>query len=303
MIPPPQWTTEQLEADRQKAIEQFRRDRIEEPLDLYLDALDRYLEHAEEFLEATVDLSRLREEAQAILMDSRLFEIFRYLAGPPISTDDLKTLVGASLAPSRLRENPDAVTAAVQIILNGLDRRRFPWVTEGRDPDEAERRAAVLATAAMAAMQRTSTSRRHLGKHHQENLVREALSTIGFKNVRRRRVNTFADAPQPGEYCGESPLATRRADFIVRLWDHRVMPIECKVSNSAVNSVKRLNNDAAAKAEVWKRQLGELQVVPVAILSGVYELHNLEDAQRRGLTIFWAHDLRPMLEWIEKTRP
>ena len=30
------------------------------------------------------------------------------------------------------------------------------------------------------------------------------------------------------------------------------MPIECKVSNSAVNSVKRLNNDAAVKRVVGK---------------------------------------------------
>jgi len=74
------------------------------------------------------------------------------------------------------------------------------------------------------------------------------------------------------------------------------------VSNSAVNSVKRLNNDAAAKAESWVHDFGTKQTVPAAVLSGVYKLHNLMDAQRRGLTLFWAHDLDAMLAWIDQTK-
>lgn len=80
------------------------------------------------------------------------------------------------------------------------------------------------------------------------------------------------------------------------------MPIECKVSNSSTNSVKRLNNDAAVKATVWRGDFGALQVVPAAVLSGVYKLHNLEDAQRRGLTIYWAHRLSDLMQWIAGTR-
>lgn len=80
------------------------------------------------------------------------------------------------------------------------------------------------------------------------------------------------------------------------------MPIECKVSNSSTNSVKRLNNDAAVKAASWKVDFGLRQVVPTAMLSGVYKLHNLVDAQTRGLTIFWAHDLAAMARWIAATR-
>ena len=80
------------------------------------------------------------------------------------------------------------------------------------------------------------------------------------------------------------------------------MPIECKVSNSATNSVKRLNNDAAVKAEIWRHDFGAEQVVPVAMLSGVYKLHNLEEAQNRGLTIHWAHRLPDLTDWIERAR-
>jgi hypothetical protein len=105
-----------------------------------------------------------------------------------------------------------------------------------------------------------------------------------------------------GEFCGESVLGTRKGDIIVRLWDQRVMPIECKVSNSSTNSVKRLNNDAAVKATSWKTDFGLRQVVPSAVLGGVYKLHNLQDAQDRGLTIFWAHDLKPLTDWIAATK-
>jgi hypothetical protein len=125
----------------------------------------------------------------------------------------------------------------------------------------------------------------------------------GMIQVAPRAVSTFADAPQPGQFCGESYLGNRKADFLVRLGDNRLLAIECKVSNSATNSVKRLNNDAAAKAEAWRKDFGETQVVPSAVLSGVYKLHNLVDAQNRGLALFWAHHLIALVDFIDRTRP
>ena len=40
-----------------------------------------------------------------------------------------------------------------------------------------------------------------------------------------------------------------------------------------------------------------------AVITGVYKLTKLQEAQRRGLTIFWAYKLKAMLDWIESTRP
>ena len=78
--------------------------------------------------------------------------------------------------------------------------------------------------------------------------------------------------------------------------------MECKVSNSATNSVKRLNNDAAVKAEVWRDEFGTAGIVCATVLSGVYKVHNLDNAQSRGLAVFWAHDLAELIGWIESTR-
>jgi hypothetical protein len=303
MNPPPRWTAEEFDRDRHLAIAAFRRIRLEEPLEAYLEVFDRYQGVFEDLLEATVDLSKLREHALSILTDQRLLEAFRYLAGPPISTDDLVTVAEATtLNASRFRNDPELVQRIVDLIYVVLDRRRFAWLQEGREPDEAERKAAVLASAALIATQRLGTARRTEGKKAQEQLVEDALLGAGFTKVRTRKVDTLPQAPGLGEFCGESLLGPRKADFLVRLWDHRLMALECKVSNSSTNSVKRLNNDAAAKAEVWRRDFGETQVVATAVISGVYKLHKLEEAQRRGLTIFWAQSLTVMLDWIESTK-
>lgn len=297
------WSEDQLDADRQHAVEIFRRERLEEPLEAYLQRFEIYQSRIEDLLEHTVDLTRLPAVAPEILTRADQLETIRYLPGPPVSADDLKVLTDAvSLSAQRLRAEPDLVARIVEIVLLGLDRRRFPWVADGREPDEAERNAAIVATSALMATQRLGTERRNLGKNAQEQHVEDVLLAAGLVKVPRRQVETAMAMPETGRFCGESKLGNRKADFIVRLWDHRVLAIECKVSNSATNSVKRLNNDAAAKAEVWRRDFGQTQVVPCAVLSGVYKLHNLVDAQRRGLMLAWAHDLNPLVDWIESTR-
>lgn len=299
---PPVWTVEELEAQRQAAIEIFRRRRMEEPLEQYIAHFDHYQGKVEDLLEATLDLSDLDSRLVDVLTDPKLLETFRYLAGPPISADDLKVVAEAVLTRRRIMGDPEMVARIRQVVLSGLDRRRFPWVIEGREPTESERQAAVIASAALIATRRLETGRRSDGKDEQEAAVHAALTDLGYKRVAPRRVSVLSDAPPPGAFCAESDLGGRKADVLVGLWDRRVMPIECKVSNSSTNSVKRLNNDAAVKAETWRKDFGQNQVVPTAVLSGVFKLHNLQDAQRRGLALFWGHQLNELTGWIETTR-
>lgn len=303
MIDPPRWTEEQLTFALVKAQEIFRQERMEEPLEAYLEAFELYQGTVEDLLETSVDLAQLDQRSLDILTNPELLKAFRYLTGPPVSEDDLKVLAEAFLSPSRLRADKGMATRVLQVVRLGLDRRRFPWVAEDREPSEEERKAAVLASAALMASSHVSTRRRSDGKNQQENFVEEALQANGFTKVETREVDTFNKAPGPGKFCRESLLGPRKADFLIGLWDQRVMAIECKVSNSSTNSVKRLNNDAAVKAVEWTKRFGDLNVVPVAVLSGVFKLHNLLDAQKRGLAIFWAHDLSELMSWIKKTEP
>lgn len=231
-----------------------------------------------------------------------MLEALRYLAGPPISEDDLKTLAEASLAPSRLAADPEMARRVIETIMTALDHRRFPWAVDGREPEPAEKEAAALASAAPMATQRSSTSRRNEGKTAQEQAVEDALLGRSFVKVPPRTIRTLAEAPHDGEFCRETMFGGRKADFVIGLWDGRKMPLECKVSNSSTNSIKRVNNDAAVKARTWVQEFGTAQTVPAAMLSGVFKLHNLQDAQNRGLTLFWAHELATFLDWIESTR-
>jgi hypothetical protein len=302
MIKAPICTNDQLNEARAAAIEVFRKRRMEEPLEEYLQAFDVYQGVVEELLEITVDLSELDEHVVDLLTDKKHLEALRYLAGPPVSYDDLLTLSEVPLSPTRLRAKPESAQAVAQILLNGLDRRRFPWVTQGREPTESERSAAVIASASLLATSRVGTNRRSEDKTNQENEVMATLQAAGLTRTSTRDIPVLSAAPGRGEFCPESKLGTRKADIVVGLWDGRVMPIECKVSNSSTNSVKRLNNDAAVKASSWKSDFGTVQVVPAAVLSGVYKLHNLLDAQARGLTIFWSHNLVELTTWIEATK-
>lgn len=302
MIAVPRWTEDQLEAGLNKAKELFRQQRMEEPLEAYLEAFETYQGHVEDLLETSVDLIQLDQQLIDVLTDPALLKAFRYLSGPPISEDDLKVLAEAVLSPGRLRSDTAMAGRVLNVVRTGLDKRRFPWISEDREATEQERSAAVLASAALLASTHVGTIRRSGGKDEQEQKVEDALLDNGLKKVSTRKVNTLNEAPAPGEFCRESMLGTRKADFIVSLWDRRVMAIECKVSNSSTNSVKRLNNDAAAKAEAWIGDFGTRSMVPVAVLSGVYKLHNLVNAQNRGLTLFWAHDLAELIDWIKQTQ-
>lgn len=299
---PPRHTDAELEAEREVAVARFRKERLEESVEQYGDFFDEYLGEVERLLETTVDLTRLHEHVLAVLGDKKLFESYRYLVGPPVSTADLMTIAEArTLAPKKLRRDPETLDRIFAVVRDSIDRRRFAWVVDGREPTETERAAAVVASAALMATQRQQTSRRNAARVDQEGVVAEVLAAAGLRRVAARTVDTFRDAPGPGEFCRESSLAGLRADFLIGLHDGRVVALECKVSNSATNSVKRLNREAAGKATAWLASLGSAHVVPGAVLSGVYKLHNLVDAQQRGLTLFWAHRLEALTEWIART--
>lgn len=298
----PRWTEDQLTADAATAVEGFREARMHEPLEAYLDFFDEYRLQVETLIEGTVDLRRLHEQAVELLTQPEQLTAIRYLASPAVSEDDLKVLADAALTASRLRAEPEMAQRIIDTVMLGLDRERFPWVTEDRDPSEAERAAAVISTAALIATQKVQTSRRTNAKNKQEQAVADALLAHGFTQVEKRSVSNIGLLPAPGEFCSESLFGTRKADLIVRLWDGRAMPIECKVSNSSTNSVKRLNNDAAVKGRIWLGEFGTATCVPTAVLSGVFKVHNLVSAQSGGLALFWAHHLNVMMEFITSTR-
>lgn len=304
-VPAPRWSPAELERDIALSLDAFRSERFEEPLSLYLDLFEELRDAVEDLFELSGDLLRLHEVAGEVVRRRELLDALRFLGGPFISRDDLMTMAQTTLAPSRLASDEDAARRVIDAALLGLDRARFPWMRPPRrEPAEDERHAAMIATVALMANEGVRTLRRNQARQLQESAVEEALVSVGFVKVHARRtITVLEDAPGPGEFCMERMFGEDRADLIVGLWDRRRVALECKASNSAVNSVKRVNREAAGKAENWLRHFGANQVVPAAVIAGVFKRANLEAAQSRGLTLFWAHRLDDLVEWIARSGP
>lgn len=305
LLPAPRWTRTQFDAEIAAAIDVFRAERFEEPLSLYLDRFDDLRDAVEDLFELSGDLLRLHECAREIVRRPDLLDALRFLGGPFISRDDLVTMSGTTLAPTVLARDAEAARRVVDAALLGLDRARFPWMgIPQREPDEDERHAGLIATVTLMANESVRTLRRNQARESQEAAVEEALISAGFEKVTAQpNITVLEDAPGPGQFCRERTFGEDRADLIIGLWDRRRMALECKASNSAVNSVKRVNREAAGKAENWLRHFGANQVVPAAVIAGVFKRANLETAQARGLTLFWAHRLDDLVGWIDRTRP
>lgn len=299
-----QWSIEELTADADKAMAAFREERLNEG-----DVWTKHYRQSRAKFERLFDkLSELNPQA---LTDEKLAEVhrmglgeaLRYLAGPPFSEDDLSVISDVdSVSSKAFKENPEALRKVFSVVARVLDPYRFPWVASGAAPTEQQREAALLASSVLLAAQRMATARRNEAKEKQESKVKDYLRTLGFGEVKSATITALGKGPQELQFCGECRLGVRKADVVARLHDGRLLPIECKVSNSVVNSVKRVNNDAAAKSEYWRDAFGKTQVIPTAVLSGVFNVMNLEQVQNRGLTLIWAHDLDKLGALIESTR-
>ncbi|SEC38624.1 XamI restriction endonuclease [Nocardioides exalbidus] len=300
-MPMHSWTRDELSSDRAESTQRFRDERIDEPLDHYLDFYSEAYAVFSDILEVSADLTMANSNAQEMLATRARIDLCRYIASPPLSADDLKTLADTSLAPTVIAKDPSVALNIIEIIFLGLDRERFPWVGEGRDATEAERHTALVATSAMFAFRKVETWRRSRGASLEAE-VKAKLVEAGFREVPPVKIKNSSQGPKAGEFSGEASVAGGKADIVVRLHDGRLMPIECKVSNSEVNSYKRLIHDCGEKAQAWVNELGPANCVPVAALQGVFSLKNLVKAQNMGLKLVWEHNLDALAEFIESAR-
>lgn len=303
---PKRWSRTELQTDAAAAKAIFRRERLLEPLDLYNGFFVTFAGIFRDLIDKLPRIAAEPPDAQliaAVLRGRDAQKAFRYLTAPPISSDDLETIADVALTPSRLRTDAAGARRIRDTVLTIIDPHRFPWIAEGRKASRDERERAVVASAALAASSDVGTRRRNTSKDAQEKSVRTVLARAGMKEVKAKSIPMLTAAPEPGRYCGETRLAGTRADVVARLKDGRVMAIECKVSNSAVNSYKRLVHDTGGKAAHWYNQLGRAQVVPCAVLSGVFSTANLEEVQEnRDVFLFWQHRLGDLGKFVKKVK-
>lgn len=324
MSQPRAWTLEELAHDAEAATAIFRRERLDEPLARYSQFFDTFkpvfrnlIDQLPRFADApsataaayrgTLDqpprtAANATDAIADLVRDSDMRTAFRYLAAPPISEDDLKTLAKTTLSPEALRRNPEQACRVREIVFHIVDPHRFPWIVGNRSPTKHERDCAIVASAALVATRKVETLRRSAGAREQSNAVKSKLLAADFSEQPPRPVHSLDSAPPPGAFCGECLFGSSRADIVARLPDGRILVVECKASNSAVNSVKRINREAAGKAAAWLREFGQRHIVPAAVIGGVFRPENLEAAQDVGLALFWQHRLEDLSEFIQAVR-
>lgn len=296
------WTIAEIIADAAIAREAFRARRFREPMREYLDHFRRLrlanrklLRALPELLAEPVDPALLAD----FLRDPELRTAIRYLGAPPISEDDLKTLSDSTLAYTRVRHDPEQARAIRDVIAAIIDPIRFRWLTRGRTPRVIEGHAAIVASATVAAAQRVQTSRRIGERELLQGSVHGVLIGIGFEEVRLRAVQSILkDAPRPGTFAVGCTVGEDGADFVVGLRDHRILAIECKASNSELNSRKRINKEVMQDAQNWLRRFGHDTVIPAAAIQGVFKPEYIEAAQETPLAFFWGHRLEALRDFI-----
>jgi len=297
-----------ISSDRLQAIEAFRVERLGEPTELYHEVLNRCQTHFENLLELTVDLTSFPPSILAELFRPELFRALRYTAGPPVSSDDLRVLADVESVGARSLINDVVATEKVlEVILRAFDRERFPWLSDRpvREASDLERDRAIFASAAILASTQMGTARRHLEGSKSDSIA-TGLLKLGLKEAAKKSIESWADVPEVGTFVRKARIdrivdgrrVQSTVDFLVRTESESVHVVMCRVSNSALNSRRRLLKEVVPVTLDWKRMLGPSRVQTAVVLGGVFDEETLIRAQSNDLRLFWFHDLPELSAYL-----
>ena len=265
----------------------------------FADAYAR-IEHVFAMTDSLVKL----EQAWPVLLEGGYLDILRYMDRPSVSEDDFKNLSETNTVSARKLALPENAALAADFITRNLNTDVFPWLVTGEVPDSGDLLAAKRSVAALTAEQKTKTKMRTAASKSQEAAVRKLLvACCGYKGVIGHDFESPKGAPAAGTFFErETQVAGTRADIVLGLHDGRFMAIECKVSNSEVNSFKRLNHEVIEKVKKWNEAFGSNGVVCAAVLQGVFKPGDLVLAQDDGAFLFWSCDLRPLADFVNSLK-
>jgi hypothetical protein len=294
---PRKWTRDELRLARDIAENRFVLERKGEGPSAFYAEWDRADRSVRLAMTATNDLTSVTGVA-LLTSPTELWQVLRYFCAPPISEEDLWTLVG-----KKFKSVPADMADKTAVALTSvIDIRRFPWFGKARGPTPAEREAALIATTLLLAHEAVKTVRRGRASKKQEDAVAEAMKAAGLSFDPERSPITVMDHLGRGHYSRERKVDGAKCDIPVRLYDGRLLALECKVSNGPKNSWKRLHREAGGKAERWKMEFGA-QVITGAVLAGVYDLSCVVKAQDdQNVFIFWEHDLRSLADFVSSAK-
>ncbi|KFI91238.1 restriction nuclease [Bifidobacterium saguini DSM 23967] len=303
---PKKFTREELEEAASLAGDHFKRTRTEAESDIadyYNSVFDHAYDEIEHILASTNQLQDFESMAARLFGDGYL-DTLRYMERPTLSADDFKKLSATNTDARSKLSQPENAALAMEYLLRNLNTRIFPWFDRGAAPTDSDLNAAKHAVAALVADQKTKTMLRNRQSHTQEEAVREALiRDAGFTMVKAHDFRMITQGPKPGEvFHKETSIDGVKADVVFGLYDGRIMALECKGSNTAVNSYKRLNHETVDKIVKWNNMFGSNGIVGGCVLQGVFAVDNLLSAQQAGVAIFWSASLQELTDYALNTK-
>lgn len=247
---------------------------------------------------------------KALIADGSHMLVFRHIAAPPVSQDQFALMCPAwrkgtekPVEPGRKKRampRPQAEAAAAAFMLR-RSRPLTPWIDSCRQPLKREVLRLLWSVAPSIANQQLVTLQRTKAANAQESAVTALLSAKGWTRMPSSQLDTRASLPAK-HYMHKTRYATGTAspqevDIAIGLGKTVVLAMECKVSNDATNSVKRIN-DVLKKASAWKEHWGNF-VKTAALLQGVIAPKEIERLLDADVEVFWSHDLASFSDWID----
>lgn len=231
--------------------------------------------------------------------------ILRFLLAPPLSQDQFKlTCPGWNKSTEKTGKplSSKASEEAARSFARWADEDRVEPILTGDDLDT--RNEAIVATAHMMAIDRYRTNRRMRLAGQQEDAVADLLVDLDYRQLPARLID------QPGTLAADEFMratqfetadgSTHEVDVAIGLPKRTVLALECKVSNDATNSVKRVN-DVLKKASAWKARWG-LNVLTGALLQGVFSAKEPRRLLEAEVNVFWSHRIDDLWKWLVAAR-
>lgn len=247
----------------------------------------------------------LTDVAAALRMNGAHMLAFRQMMAPPISQDQFCLLcppwrkntekTGAGLR----RDEADYVAA---IWNERRSRALTPWLDVVRRPLSREIHRLLWTIAPLIASQQAQTLQRNRAAALQEASVTTLLQSCGWIQQPSSLLDTRAALPQR-HFMHKTRFATatttpQEVDIAMGLGGTIVLAMECKVSNDATNSVKRIN-DVLKKSAAWKKHWGSF-VKTAALLQGVIAAKDVHRLLDEGVEVFWSHNVQELMDWLDE---
>lgn len=257
-----------------------------------------------EILRALIATNGLRDIHGALIQSGRHILVLRHLFAPPISQDQLKLIAplypkGAEKTWTKL--SPAAAAEFQREFLARRDKSLTAWLTTNANPTRRQVKRVIDTVTPMISSQIFNTVRRNRLSDEQEKAVEELLVAKGWTKSPSITVSSPADL-SPLHYMRKtraksSKSATKEVDIACGVSANLILAMECKVSNDATNSVKRVS-DVLDKAKSWQTHWGGF-IQTAALLQGVIAYKDVFRLTNDNVLVFWSHDLSAFSDWLD----